>query len=209
MLILLSTPVGIHHQFMEPGISRTWKMLHTVTTYGVAIPSFITAFAIFASFELYAIKRGTRGFIATVRVAAVERSHVQRCGARDDPLHPGRFRRARQRLVQHGYGRAQHDLDRRTFPRHRWRSGRANVSRRGVLADPAPHGPGALEAGVGAVPDAPVVLRHADHVAVDALRRPARRAAAHGQRGLYGSGNGAERGSRTCCWPPLAGSSSS
>ena len=67
MLILLSTPVGIHHEFMEPGISSTWKMLHTLTTYGVAIPSFITAFAIFASFELAAIKQGRRGFIATVR----------------------------------------------------------------------------------------------------------------------------------------------
>ncbi len=66
MLILLSTPVGIHHEFMEPGISTTWKMLHTVTTYGVAIPSFITAFAIFASFELAAIARGRKGFIATV-----------------------------------------------------------------------------------------------------------------------------------------------
>ncbi|MGC2635255.1 MAG: cbb3-type cytochrome c oxidase subunit I [Candidatus Cybelea sp.] len=67
MLILLSTPVGIHHEFMEPGISSTWKMLHTVLTYGVAIPSFITAFAIFASFELAAIKQGRNGFIATVK----------------------------------------------------------------------------------------------------------------------------------------------
>jgi cytochrome c oxidase subunit 1 len=66
MLILLSTPVGIHHEFMDPGISSVWKMLHTITTYGVAIPSFITAFAIFASFELAAIKRGKKGFIATV-----------------------------------------------------------------------------------------------------------------------------------------------
>lgn len=67
MLILLSTPVGIHHEFMDPGISSTWKMLHTVLTYGVAIPSFITAFAIFASFELAAIKQGRVGFIATVK----------------------------------------------------------------------------------------------------------------------------------------------
>ena len=67
MLILLSTPVGIHHEFMEPGITSMWKMLHTVTTYGVAIPSFITAFAIFASFELAAIKNGRNGFIATVK----------------------------------------------------------------------------------------------------------------------------------------------
>jgi cytochrome c oxidase subunit I len=67
MLVLLSTPVGIHHEFMEPGISPVWKMLHTVTTYGVAIPSFITAFAIFASFELFAISKGRRGFLATAK----------------------------------------------------------------------------------------------------------------------------------------------
>jgi cytochrome c oxidase subunit 1 len=66
MLILLSTPVGLHHEFMEPGISSAWKMLHTIDTYGVVIPSFITAFAIFASFELAAIRQGRRGFIATV-----------------------------------------------------------------------------------------------------------------------------------------------
>ncbi|HEX8807229.1 MAG TPA: cbb3-type cytochrome c oxidase subunit I, partial [Candidatus Aquilonibacter sp.] len=66
MLLLLSTPVGIHHQFLEPGIDDRWKMLHMVTTYGVAIPSFLTAFAIFASFELAAIKAGRKGFIQTV-----------------------------------------------------------------------------------------------------------------------------------------------
>ncbi len=65
MLLLLSTPVGIHHEFLEPGIADRWKMLHTVLTYGVAIPSFLTAFAIFASFELAAIKQGKKGFWAT------------------------------------------------------------------------------------------------------------------------------------------------
>jgi cytochrome c oxidase subunit 1 len=67
MLLLLSTPVGIHHEFTEPGIALRWKMLHTVTTYGVAIPSFLTAFAVFASFELAARRQGKRGFWATVR----------------------------------------------------------------------------------------------------------------------------------------------
>jgi cytochrome c oxidase subunit 1 len=67
MLLLLSTPVGIHHEFMEPAIASTWKMLHTVITYGVAIPSFLTAFAIFASFELAALRQGRKGFIAIVR----------------------------------------------------------------------------------------------------------------------------------------------
>ena len=66
MLLLLSTPVGIHHEFMEPGISTTWKLLHTITTYGVAIPSFLTAFAIFATFEIAARAQGRRGPVAII-----------------------------------------------------------------------------------------------------------------------------------------------
>jgi cytochrome c oxidase subunit 1 len=66
-LLLLSTPVGLHHQFLEPGISAGWKWLHTLTTYGVVVPSFMTAFAIFASFELAARKSGVKGFAGIVR----------------------------------------------------------------------------------------------------------------------------------------------
>jgi len=66
MLLLLSTPVGLHHEFMEPGISAGWKWLHTMTTYGVVVPSIITAFSIFASFELAAQRKGKRGFFGTV-----------------------------------------------------------------------------------------------------------------------------------------------
>jgi len=66
LLLLLSTPVGLHHQFMEPGISPGWKWLHTMTTFGVVIPSILTAFAIFASFELAAQRAGVKGFAATI-----------------------------------------------------------------------------------------------------------------------------------------------
>jgi cytochrome c oxidase subunit I len=62
MLLLLSTPVGLHHQYLDPGIGAGWKWLHMMNTYGVVIPSFMTAFAIFASFELAARKAGVRGF---------------------------------------------------------------------------------------------------------------------------------------------------
>jgi cytochrome c oxidase subunit 1 len=66
-LLLLSTPVGLHHEYLDPGIASGWKWLHTVTTFGVVIPSFMTAFAIFASFEIAAKRAGKRGFIGTVR----------------------------------------------------------------------------------------------------------------------------------------------
>lgn len=67
LLLLFSTPVGIHHQFVDPGISAGWKWLHTALTYGVVIPSFMTAFAIFASFERAAQRAGVRGFWNTIR----------------------------------------------------------------------------------------------------------------------------------------------
>ncbi len=37
-LLLLSTPVGLHHQFLDPGIGAGWKWLHMALTYGVVIP---------------------------------------------------------------------------------------------------------------------------------------------------------------------------
>jgi len=67
LLLLLSTPVGIHHQFLEPGVSAGWKWLHMLLTYGVVLPSFMTAFAIFASFEIAARRAGRTGFVAIVR----------------------------------------------------------------------------------------------------------------------------------------------
>ncbi len=67
MLLLLSTPVGLHHQFLDPGIAPGWKWMHMLLTFGVVVPSFMTAFAIFATFETYARSQGKRGFVATIR----------------------------------------------------------------------------------------------------------------------------------------------
>ncbi len=66
LLLLLSTPVGLHHEFLEPGIAAGWKWLHTMTTYGVVIPSIMTAFAVFASFEMAARRAGVRGLFRTI-----------------------------------------------------------------------------------------------------------------------------------------------
>lgn len=53
---------------MEPGIALAWKMMHTITTYGVAIPSFLTAFAVFATFEIAARRQSKRGFLETIKM---------------------------------------------------------------------------------------------------------------------------------------------
>ncbi|HJX98856.1 MAG TPA: cbb3-type cytochrome c oxidase subunit I [Chthoniobacterales bacterium] len=62
-LILYSAPVGIHHQFTEPGISSTWKFVHAFFTMLVAVPSFATAFVMAASMELGARERGGNGLM--------------------------------------------------------------------------------------------------------------------------------------------------
>jgi cytochrome c oxidase subunit I len=62
-LVLYSAPVGIHHQFTEPGISSTWKFVHAFFTMLVAIPSFVTAFTLAASMEYGGRERGGRGLM--------------------------------------------------------------------------------------------------------------------------------------------------
>lgn len=61
LFLIFSIPVGVHHQFSDPGITRGVKLFHTILTYGVAVPSFITAFTIAASLEYAGRKNGSRG----------------------------------------------------------------------------------------------------------------------------------------------------
>ena len=44
LFVILSTPVGFHHQLADPGITAGWKLTHTILTYAVMYPSFVTAF---------------------------------------------------------------------------------------------------------------------------------------------------------------------
>lgn len=63
MFILLSTPVGFHHQFMDPGVPSGWKLFHTVLTFGILYPSFVTAFTVTASLEIAGRARGASGLL--------------------------------------------------------------------------------------------------------------------------------------------------
>lgn len=63
LFLVLSVPVGIHHQFTEPGIDGFWKFLQTVLTFFVVVPSLITAFSMFATFELRGRELGGKGVL--------------------------------------------------------------------------------------------------------------------------------------------------
>jgi cytochrome c oxidase subunit 1 len=67
LFLILSTPVGFHHQYTDPGIPQGWKMLHGLFTYGVAFPSLLTAFTIAASLESGGRARGGKGWFGWIR----------------------------------------------------------------------------------------------------------------------------------------------
>ncbi|WP_299429247.1 cbb3-type cytochrome c oxidase subunit I [uncultured Meiothermus sp.] len=66
LFLLFSVPVGLHHQFADPGIAPYWKMLHTVLTMMVAVPSLMTAFTIAASLEVAGRANGGKGLLGWI-----------------------------------------------------------------------------------------------------------------------------------------------
>lgn len=66
LFILYSIPVGLHHQFNEPGVDSFWKFVQTVLTFFVVIPSFMTAFSLLATFELAGRSQGGKGLLGWI-----------------------------------------------------------------------------------------------------------------------------------------------
>lgn len=64
MFIVFSVPVGLHHQFSDPAINIGWKWLHTVFTFFIATPSFITAFTVAATLEYASRTKGGKGLFS-------------------------------------------------------------------------------------------------------------------------------------------------
>jgi cytochrome c oxidase subunit 1 len=64
LFLVLSTPLGFHHQFTDPGIHEGWKLVHAFLTFAVFFPSLLTFFNVVASLESGARARGGRGWFA-------------------------------------------------------------------------------------------------------------------------------------------------
>jgi len=67
LFILLSTPVGIHHQLVDPGIANQYKFMQSVLTYLVTIPSFLTAFTLLATMEKSYREKGGKGLFSWIK----------------------------------------------------------------------------------------------------------------------------------------------
>ncbi len=66
LFLFLSTPVGLHHQFTDPGVAELWKFLQAIFTFGVFFPSLLTFFNVTASLELGGRARGGRGWLGWI-----------------------------------------------------------------------------------------------------------------------------------------------
>ncbi|WP_188207562.1 b(o/a)3-type cytochrome-c oxidase subunit 1 [Alkalibacillus aidingensis] len=67
LFILFSIPVGFHHQLLEPGISEGWKFVQVILTFAVILPSLMTAFAMFATFEITGREKGATRLFGWVK----------------------------------------------------------------------------------------------------------------------------------------------
>ena len=64
MFLLLSTPIGFHHQYADPGIDLGYKMWAVISTLLILLPSLMTAFTVISSMEHGARQRGGSGYFA-------------------------------------------------------------------------------------------------------------------------------------------------
>jgi cytochrome c oxidase subunit 1 len=67
LFLLLSTPVGFHHQYMDPGVADGFKAVAMTNTMMLLLPSLLTAFTVVASIEHGARQNGGKGRLAWLR----------------------------------------------------------------------------------------------------------------------------------------------
>ena len=67
LFLLLSTPVGIHHQYLDPGIAEGFKFIAMTNTMFLLLPSLLTAFTVVASLEYAARVRGGTGLVGWLK----------------------------------------------------------------------------------------------------------------------------------------------
>jgi cytochrome c oxidase subunit 1 len=67
LFLLLSTPTGFHHQYLDPGIPSGFKVVAMSNTMFLLLPSLLTAFTVVASIEHGARQRGGQGRLNWLR----------------------------------------------------------------------------------------------------------------------------------------------
>ena len=63
LIMIFSIPIGVHHLYVDPGISEAAKVMHGMLTFVVATPSLLTMFNISATLERSGRQRGAVGLL--------------------------------------------------------------------------------------------------------------------------------------------------
>ncbi len=63
LFLILSAPLGLHHQVADPGIHEGWKLFQAFLTFAVFFPSLLTFFNVVASLESAGRARGATGWV--------------------------------------------------------------------------------------------------------------------------------------------------
>ena len=64
LFLILSAPLGLHHQVTDPGIHEGWKLFQAFLTFAAFFPSLLTFFNVVASLEGAGRARGGKGLAA-------------------------------------------------------------------------------------------------------------------------------------------------
>ena len=67
LFLILSVPLGFHHQYVDPGVPPAWKFIHAMLTFSVFFPSMLPAFTVVASLEYGARQNGGKGMFGWMR----------------------------------------------------------------------------------------------------------------------------------------------
>ncbi|QMV42152.1 cbb3-type cytochrome c oxidase subunit I [Cohnella cholangitidis] len=62
-LVVTNIPGGFHHQIIDPGMSQALKFMHVFMSLIIAVPSMMTAFAMFSVFERRGRELGGKGLL--------------------------------------------------------------------------------------------------------------------------------------------------
>jgi len=79
LFLLLSTPTGFHHQYIDPGIPEGFKTVAMTNTMMLLLPSLLTAFTVVASIEHGARQRGGEGRLGWLRSLPWEKPAFSGC----------------------------------------------------------------------------------------------------------------------------------
>lgn len=67
LFLVFAMPIGIHHLFADPEVGAGFKVVHSIFTAMVAVPTLLTVFTICASVEIAARLRGGKGLFGWVK----------------------------------------------------------------------------------------------------------------------------------------------